>query len=214
MQALEQFELLAKAGDGMYHYFFTGGIKITMIVLCLLSLLFGAYNSIKGRRKKITANKKDIILAASILLFSFLLYQYGLEAKDHLTVIFPKATLVIMGILSLIMLVQEAMFLFAGPGIPGKSVLGPPQRKRTFPFLRIAISLALTVGYMAILEVLGFYASSFLFFWAFTLIFCTDVKAFCRRMHIQIAIPAGLVIVLYSLFSLLLNVSLPRGLLF
>jgi hypothetical protein len=67
---------------------------------------------------------------------------------------------------------------------------------------------------MALLQFLGFYFTSFLFFLAFTLLFCTDKKAFCRRAHVQIAFPAILVAILYSLFNLLLNVSLPRGLLF
>jgi len=206
--------LLAKAGDGMFNYFFTGGIKITMILMCLLSLLFGAYNTFKGRKKKTAASKKDIVLAICILFFSFTLIKYGLAAKDPLTSLFPKATLVIMGILAFIMLLQEIIFLAKiKKGSPEGLQLSAKKHK-AFPFLRIILSLALTIVYMALLDVLGFYFSTFLFFLTFTLIFCIDKKAFCRRAHVQIAIPSLLVAVLYSLFSLLLKVSLPRGLLF
>jgi len=206
--------LLAKAGDGMFNYFFTGGIKITMILMCLLSLLFGAYNSIKGRKKKTAASKNDIALAIFILIFSLVLIKYGLAAKDPLTSLFPKATLVIMALLALIMLLQEIVFL-SRIRKGGPEASPPPAKKhKPFPFLRIIISLALTLVYMALLDVLGFYFSTFLFFLTFTLIFCIDKKAFCQRAHVQIAIPSLLVVILYSLFSLLLNVSLPRGLLF
>ncbi len=207
--------LLAKAGDGMFNYFFTGGIKITMILMCLLSLLFGAYNSMKGRKKKISASKNDIALAFLILVFSFLLNKYGLAAKDPLTAIFPKATLMIMAVLALIMLLQETFFLYKIKTGPQQAALQSPAKKRApFPYLRIIISLALTIIYMALLDVLGFYFSSFLFFLAFTLIFCTDKKAYCKRVHIQIGIPVILVVILYLLFGLLLKVSLPQGLLF
>lgn len=206
--------LLAKAGDGMVNYFFTGGIKITMILLCILSLLFGAHNTIKGRRKKTSASKLDIALAIGILIFSVLVFQFGLDAKDYLTVIFPKTTLLIMGALSVIMFFQEVTFLASKrKGNTGDQKV-VQTTKSAFPYTRIGISLVLVIGYMAILELLGFYASSFLFFLLFTLVFCTDTKAFCKRMHVQIAIPALMVVVLYSLFSLLLNVSLPRGVLF
>jgi putative tricarboxylic transport membrane protein len=206
--------LLAKAGEGMFVYFFTGGIKITMILLCLMSLLFGAYNSIKGRRKKTEASKRDIILALFILLLSFGLYKYGLAAKDPLTAIFPKATLMVMSLLSLIMLVQEIMFLSRISQKRPESYRPPAKSGPSYPYLRIIISLALALVYLALLDVLGFYFSSFLFFLAFTLVFCRDKKAFCKRAHIQIGIPAVLVVILYSLFDLLLKVSLPRGLLF
>ena len=206
--------LLAKAGDGMFVYFFSGGIKITMILMCLLSLLFGAYNSIKGRKKKLAASKIDIGLALFILLFSFVLYRYGLASKDPLTAIFPKATLMIMGLLAIIMLLQEIVFLYRRSKDLKAGGQTSAAKHKPFPFLRIILSLGLTIVYLALLEFLGFYFTSFLFFLAFTLIFCSDKKAFCRRAHVQIAFPAILVAILYSLFSLLLNVSLPRGLLF
>ncbi len=206
--------LLAKAGEGMFTYFFTGGIKITMILLCVMSLLFGAYNSIKGRREKTAASKRDIVLAIFILLFSFLLYKYGLAAKDPLTAIFPKATLMIMGILALIMLVQEIIFLYKVKQIPQESYRAPAKVKTPYPYVRILLSLALALVYLAVLDLLGFYFSSFLFFLVFTLLFCRDKKAYCKRVHIQIGIPVLLVAILYSLFDLLLKVSLPRGLFF
>lgn len=206
--------LLAQAGDGMFNYFFTGGIKITMILLCLLSLLFGAYNSIKGRRKKTSVSKNDIALGVFILLFSFVLYKYALASKDPLTAIFPKATLIIMSVLACIMLFQEIIFMYKMPKESRAGNQTPAAKHKPFPFLRIILSLGLTIVYMALLQFLGFYFTSFLFFLAFTLIFCTDKKAFCKRAHIQIAFPAILVAILYSLFNLLLNVSLPRGLLF
>jgi putative tricarboxylic transport membrane protein len=205
--------LLAEAGDGMLKYFFTGWINITIISLCILSVLFGIFNTIKERQKK-TPDRKEFAISIAILLFSIIMYNFALTVNDPLSAIFPGATLIIMGILSLILLFQEAVVFIKWPKEKEDAAIAFSKEGAVFPFMRIITAMVLIIGYFSLLNALGFYFTSFLFFLTFTLIFCTDKKAFCQRMHIQIAFPAIFVAILYSLFNLLLKVSLPRGILF
>ncbi len=205
--------LLAAAGDGMLKYFFTGWINITIISLSILSVLFGIFGTIKGRQKKVP-DKKNIVVSITILIFSIMVYKFGLNVSDPLSAIFPGATLIIMGALSLILLFQEAVIFIKWTKEKKEAAIASSKKGVGFPFLRIITTLVLILAYFSLLNILGFYFTSFLFFLTFTLIFCTDKKAFCKRAHIQIAFPAIFVAILYSLFNLLLKVSLPRGIFF
>ncbi|KKK82861.1 hypothetical protein LCGC14_2799170, partial [marine sediment metagenome] len=83
-----------------------------------------------------------------------------------------------------------------------------------YPSMRILSALAMVIAYFPILNVLGFYFTSFLFYLVFTFAFFADREEFIKRLHIRIAIPALFVGILYMLFALLLKVSTPSGLLF
>ena len=156
----------------------------------------------------------NFAVSIAILIFSIIMYNFALTVSDPLSAIFPGATLVIMGALSLILLFQEVDIFIKWTKYNKEAAIASSKKRGEYPFLRIITAMALILAYFPLLNTFGFYFSSFLFFLTFTLIFCTDKKAFCQRMHIQIAFPAIFVAILYSLFNLLLKVSLPRGILF
>lgn len=206
-------KLLAEAGDGMLKYFFTGGINITIISMCILSIFFGIYNTIKGKQKKVS-DRKDLGVSIAILLFSIMMYKFALTVDDPLSAIFPGATLIIMGILSLILLLQEAAVFIKRPKEKEEAAIAFSKKGAVFPFPRIITALVLILAYFFLLNILGFYFTSFLFFFTFTLVFSADKKTFLKSLHVRIAIPVIFTGVLYMLFNLLLKVSLPHGLLY
>ncbi len=203
-------KLLASAGDGMFSYFCTGWINIIIIILCVLSICFGFYTTIKGRQEK-TPNKMDIVIASAILLFSLLVYTFGLNVNDPLSAIFPEATLIIMAILSFIILFQEGFVFVTGQKAKSKPGSSAAKEGSVFPYRRIIISLSLIVIYFALLDVIGFYSTSFIFYFIFTLTFSADKKKFFKSLHSMVAIPVIFIGVLYALFNMLLKVSLPSG---
>ena len=199
--------LLAEAGDGMFRFFFSGWISITIVVLSVLSVIFGILTTIKGEKKKMLADKKDIIASVVILLCSVVLYKFALVVKDPLSAIFPGATLILMGSLSIILLVITLGKAVAIKGL--SKAEGAP-----YPYMRILSALAMVIVYLPLLNVIGFYFTSFLFYLVFTFIFFADREEFLKRLHVKTAIPALFVGVLYALFALLLKVSTPSGLVF
>ncbi len=199
--------LLAEAGDGMFRFFFSSGISITIVALCVLSVVFGIFTTIKGEKKKKLADKRDLVSSVVILLCAVFLYKIALVVKDPLSAIFPGATLMLMGGLSIVLIVQTLMKAFAGDGF--KKVEG-----YLYPFMRIFVAMAMIITYFSLINVFGFYVTSFLFYLVFSFAFFANREEFFKRLHVRIAIPALFVGVLYILFALLLKVSTPSGLLF
>ncbi|HEB02892.1 MAG TPA: C4-dicarboxylate ABC transporter permease [Nitrospirae bacterium] len=198
--------LLAEAGDGMFKFFFSSWISITIVALCVLSVAFGIFTTIKGEKKKNAADKRDVIGSIIIMISSIVLYKFALTVKDPLSAIFPGATLMIMVGLSIILIAQTLMKAFSGSGF--KKVEG-----YLYPFWRIFGAMAMVLAYFSLINVFGFYVTSFLFYLVFSFAFFADREEFFKRLHVRIAIPALFVGVLYILFALLLKVSTPSGLL-
>ncbi len=212
--------LLAKAGDGLLQYFFTGWINLIIVALCVLSVLFGILSTIKEERKKKVIRKKDFIVPIVILFISIILYEFALQVNDPLSALFPGATLAIMGGLSIILLFQAVLeivminkqkqendaYITLSEAVKQKVVV--------YPFAKIAAALAMVIIYLFCLNTLGFYSSSFLFYLIFIFFFSADRQDFLKRIHFGVAIPACFMAVIYALFNLLLKVSPPSGLLF
>lgn len=146
--------------------------------------------------------KRDVLvslvcLAAVIFFYYSLNWIDGDRARQ-----FPGVVLIITGVLSLLLLVQTLVT----KGV--KSSAGKP-----FPWGRFLSLLALILVYFYIMESLGFYFSAFLFFIAVTVIFgrvgLTVAKA-ASRIGLSFAFTG----VLYLLFSVILKVQTPSGVLF
>jgi hypothetical protein len=145
--------------------------------------------------------RKDAIVGLACLLGSVLIYSTLGHIDEPRAVTFPKTIIIIMIILSALLLLQ------------GLLVKSAEEKGPSYPWLRFLILFGLIVVYFAVSESLGFYTSAFLFFIAVTYILgkndLTMKKAGLRAL--SSAIFTG---VLFMLFSVMLEVQTPRGVLF
>jgi hypothetical protein len=108
-----------------------------------------------------------------------------------------------MAILSGLLLLQTLIV-----GGKGASATGKP-----FPFRKFSICFILIIIYFAVMEWIGFYVSSFLFFIAAT--FILGIKDLTpKRGAVRIGTALVFMVVLFFLFNKLLAVQTPRGILF
>ncbi|MEJ2192367.1 MAG: tripartite tricarboxylate transporter permease [Nitrospirota bacterium] len=198
--------LIARAGEGMLKYFFTGWINVVIILLCVASLLFGVQGMIKGRVRK-GRTVRDLHVSCVVLAFSLLVYFYGLNVRDPLSAIFPAATLLIMAGLAAVALLQSLYSLLKGKE---EEESEPP-----LPMARIIGAITLVVLYFVALTSLGFYFSSFVFYFIFITVLMFRMfrkKDFLSPVLSRAFVAAAFVSVLYILFNVILNASPPKGL--
>jgi Tripartite tricarboxylate transporter TctB family len=146
--------------------------------------------------------KRDAIVGLVCLVGSVILYSTLDLIEDPRAITFPRTVITIMGILSALLLIQGLVMKVPG----GEKSLG-------YPWLRFLLLFGLIVVYLAVSETLGFYLSAFLFFVTVTYVMgradLSPKKAATRALGS--AVFTG---VLFILFSVLLEVQTPRGLLF
>lgn len=136
-----------------------------------------------------------VCFAGSVALFASLGH-----IEEARAAVFPRTIIVIMGILSGLLLLQHILFR------------KPQAKQPSFPWLRVGELFVIIVVYLAFLEDLGFYLSSFLFFLAVTYIMGwqrLDARQALRWL-LGSAVFTG---ILYVLFKVVLEVQTPRGLL-
>jgi polyferredoxin len=136
-----------------------------------------------------------VCFAGSVVLFASLGHIGEARAA-----VFPHTIIVIMGILSGLLFLQHLFF-------------HKPQAKQPpFPLLRVSGLFVIIVIYLALLETLGFFLASFLFFLA-----VCYIMGFSRLKSRQalrwLVGSVAFTAVLYVLFSVILEVQTPRGLL-
>ncbi len=145
--------------------------------------------------------KKDAIVGLICLVGSVVLYSTLGLIDEPRAVTFPKTIIIIMMILSALLVLQ------------GFFVKSEAEKGPKYPWLRFLVLFGLIVVYFMVSESLGFYTSAFLFFIAVTYILgksdLTLKKAGLRAMSSAI-----FTAVLFVLFSVLLEVQTPRGVLF
>lgn len=198
--------IIADAGKGMLAHFFTGPINIIIVLMCAASIAYGIYSGRKGERKKMQAGKSDLVVSAVILGSTILVYT-SMKARDPLTAIFPAATLIITGSLSLLLLILSLVSMMA-KGKPGE--VSPVH----FPFSRIIVTGLLIIGYLSVLNILGFYFTAFVFYLVFASIVALEREAIFSRLHNKILTSVLFIFILYMLFKMLLKVQTPTGLAF
>jgi putative tricarboxylic transport membrane protein len=204
--------LLANAGDGIGSYFFTGGIKTFLIVLCVLSLAFGFYSSIKGRSRKDHVSKKNLWLGMSVLIFFLMFYLVSLTEVNGITYLFPKSIILFIMAMASILILQEMYFSYRHGNLNSLMSLG--ALSSDYPYARFAAFFILLLTYVMSLQFIGFYVSSFVFFSIFTFLFTGEKLLNPRKFYINAICSLVFVACLMGIFNFVLKVSLPSGILF
>lgn len=147
---------------------------------------------------------KELLVGVAMLIMTMAFYipMQGIDVGDATD--FPAAALYFMLGLSLIQCFRAVI------AMKNKSVLDKGTDKKSFPFLRVGIAIILMVLYFAVLDIIGFYVSGFLFMLT---VFVTYGK-FRTPKYIGISVlsSASFMTVLFLLFNVLLTVQTPRGL--
>ncbi len=144
--------------------------------------------------------KRDAIVGLVCLVLSVVLYATLGHIEEARAAAFPRTIIIAMGLLSALLFLQH--LIFPKPGV----------KQAPFPWYRVGGIFLIIVIYLALLEVVGFYLSSFLFFMAVVCIMG------CKRLNPKQMLTwvVGAVIftaILFVLFTVLLEVQTPRGLL-
>jgi len=87
------------------------------------------------------------------------------------------------------------------------------KTKERRPLWRFFLVLASMVAYVAAVEYIGFYVSSFIFFFGVTLAIQVEERT-VRSMAVRLAVVMGFLIFLWILFTKILMAQLPKGILF
>lgn len=143
---------------------------------------------------------RDAVVGLVCLVGSVALYACLGHIEEPRAMAFPQTVIIAMGVLSALLFLQHLIF-------------PQPQAKRTpFPLARVGGLFLIIVLYLFLLEPVGFYLASFLFFMAVVCIMG------CKRLNLKqfLMWAVGSVIftvVLFVLFKVLLEVQTPQGLL-
>jgi putative tricarboxylic transport membrane protein len=146
---------------------------------------------------------KDLLVSSLVLAGTLGLYISLQWAEEPRAVIFPKVVLMIMAILSALLLVQSLLIK--------KSAAQAKQRP--FSFRRALLCFLMIVVYLFIMESIGFYLSSFLFFVGVTFILGRGDMG-TRKALTRVGVSVIFIAVLFVLFNKLLLVQTPKGFLF
>jgi hypothetical protein len=146
---------------------------------------------------------RDFIISILLLAGTITLYISFRWMEEPRAVVFPKVVVGIMIVLSALLFIQTLI-------IKKKAAA---QAGRPFSFGPAIVTFVLTVIYFALMERLGFYLSSFLFFVAVTFILGREDLTF-RKGTLRVGLSVCFMIILYILFNKLLAVQTPKGLLF
>ena len=198
--------MISTSTSGFFTYFFSGWINVIIILLCLFSLVYGAYSALKG--KKAQPKRNDIIVSIVVLVLGIVLYC-SLDVQDPMSRIFPNATLIAMIGLSFLLLVMTVI------AIRRKTVAAKAGgMKLPFSRTRLSITIALAIAYLFLLETMGFYFTSIVFFFVFASIIALDRQYFFSHIRSRIVTSLCFVAVLYVIFKVILKVQTPTGFLF
>ena len=146
---------------------------------------------------------KDILVSSLVLAGTLILYLSLQWAEEPRAVIFPKVVLVIMAILSALLLAQSLLIKKAAAQV----------KQKPFPFQRALLCFLMIIAYLFMMESVGFYLSSFLFFVAVTFIMGREDMDI-RKALARVGVSALFMVVLFILFNKLLLVQTPKGFLF
>ena len=141
------------------------------------------------------------LMVLSALVFIFLMRDYEGSA-----ILFPRMMVILMLCLAAVKAVAEICKM-KKPVLDVDDYAGEP-----YPWLRIIFVLASMVVYIWVLEDLGFYTTAFLFFFGVTLAI-QNFKRTPKVIAVRLAYCFGFILFLYLLFSVLLKVQLPKGIL-
>jgi hypothetical protein len=147
--------------------------------------------------------RREIILSSFILAAVIAIYASLSLFDEPGAAIFPRVVIIAMAILSSLLLIRSV--------IVGRA--GTTTSAMEFRFRPFLICFVLIVIYFFLLDWIGFYVASFLFFLAVTFVFgLSDISL--RKGALKVLSSAVFMGVLYFLFTTLLKVQIPKGVLF
>ena len=142
-------------------------------------------------------------VAAMLAMTGFFYWLTPAAAMVHGGSIFPNVLMILMAALT---------------GIKIITMLLHPQSKEAKtgerqPLWRFFLVLASMVAYVAAVEYIGFYVSSFVFFFGVTLVIQVEDRS-PRSIAVRLAVVTGFLLFLWILFTKVLMAQLPKGLFF
>ncbi|MCP3867110.1 MAG: tripartite tricarboxylate transporter TctB family protein [Gammaproteobacteria bacterium] len=138
-------------------------------------------------------------VALLVALVSAVIFKVSFFQEESEVYLFPSIVSIVMLVLSLVSLSREAYDLCIDDFQP-------------FPFVRQIPAIVMMAGGVALVEVLGMYSSAFLVlllasFWY------SPHRATRHRLLQSLLFSGGFTLFIYLLFSVMLNVQVPRGVL-
>ena len=147
---------------------------------------------------KMTLNRRFIV-ALLVAMVAGLIFRVSYFQENSEAYLFPAIIAIAMLTLSLISLARETFDLCV-------------DDYQAFPFARQLPAIVIMAAAVALVEILGMYVSAFLALTMVSLWYSPEEDN-QRRLIRSLVFSAGFTAFMYVLFSLLLNVQLPRGIL-
>ncbi len=142
-------------------------------------------------------------VALCTLLLALALYVSGALPENQEAYTFPNLVAIVMCLLAVTLLISEWK--------------NRHQKSSTPPaplsWSRLITALLIIVVYLYVVDILGFYITSWLAFLCLASLFAPEVQSLSTLVK-PLLISFAFIGVLYSVFALLLQVQTPRGLLF
>jgi len=143
---------------------------------------------------------RRFLIASLVFLVSLAIFLAGYNQENSEAYLFPIIVGLAMAIFSLISLIREAFALCI-------------EDFQEFPFKRQLPVIVVMVAGISLVEVLGMFSTTFLVllivsFWY------SPIEENRKRFVRSLVFSGGFSLAMYMLFSVMLNVQLPRGLIF
>ena len=143
------------------------------------------------------ALNRRFFVALLVALMAGAMFRVSYFQENTEAYLFPIIVSAVMLGMSLLSLVREAFSLCVDDFQP-------------FPFARLVPALVMMAGGVALVETLGMYTTAFLILSVVSLWYSSQEDS--RRLFQSLVFAAGFTAFMYVLFSLMLNVQVPRGL--
>jgi hypothetical protein len=150
----------------------------------------------------------NIIVALVVLAAATALYFSLSLIIDQRAVIFPRIVILVMGVLALLLLLQALLFQPAGNA--PESDAPPASPLHGVPWGTTALVLIGILLYLWVMQDVGFYLSTFIFFAGIVFLLSRKTMTFSKGLKIS-ASALVFTAVLFFLFNILLKVQMPRG---
>ncbi len=152
--------------------------------------------------------KHNIIVALVVLIGSIALYSSLALIRDPRATTFPRLVILVMGALAVLLLLQSYLLHPAADASAGAA--SKAASAEAFPWEAVLVVLIGIFIYLAVMQNVGFYLSTFIFFNG--IVFMLSRKTLSLHKGMKMAtMTLCFTSVLYLLFNVLLKVQMPRG---
>jgi hypothetical protein len=156
--------------------------------------------------------KQEIICGLVVIAGSVALYASLSLIKDPRAITFPRIIIMSMGVLGAGLILQAVTLLFSS-GKPPNATADDLPAITSFPWKPVLTVLTSIVVYMVIMQHIGFYVSTFIYFTG--IIFSLSYKDLNPKKSLKTGIMSfAFTTVLFVLFNVILKVQMPRGIFF